>query len=389
MSVYKNTTTKFDKKTNKERTITTYRVSVRYIDWQGKHQRHTKRGFPTKKEAKEYEAKFLAEASNSCSMLFEDLVVKYMENRKLKNLKVSTLTNKQFIIDKHLLPTFGKIEVDTIKATHIEAWQKALLQDEANYALTYIYTINNLLKSILYYAVRVLGLQKNPADATEKIGIARNDDFNYWTQDEFNKFMTVLLDKEANAKAGIRRKCNDYILSMAFILLFYTGLREGELLALTGNDIDVANRTITISKTYKRIKGKDLITYPKTKSGNRKIKISEGLAKKLEVFLTAFPERKANDRIFESLNVSSLYRAIHSTAKLAGLKEIRIHDLRHSCCSLLFHIGCNPQQVKAYLGHKNIQITLNVYAHLYPESFDEVTEKIQEVENLTSIEFNN
>ena len=122
MSVYKNTTTKFDKKTNKERTITTYRVSVRYIDWQGKHQRHTKRGFPTKKEAKEYEAKFLAEASNSCSMLFEDLVVKYMENRKLKNLKVSTLTNKQFIIDKHLLPTFGKMEVDTIKATHIEAW---------------------------------------------------------------------------------------------------------------------------------------------------------------------------------------------------------------------------------------------------------------------------
>ena len=287
MPVYKCISTKHDKKTNKERITTTYKVSVRYTDWQGKHQRHTKRGFSTRKEAKDYEAKFLAEVTNSCSMLFEDVTVKYMENRKLKNLKTSTLSNKQFIIDKHILPTFGKKEVNAIKPVDIEAWQKALLNDKANYASTYIYTINNLLNSILYYAERVLGLPRNPSASTEKIGKARNDYFNYWTHEEFNKFITMLLDKKANAKAGIKRKCNDYILSMAFILLFYTGLREGELLALTGNDIDIANRTITINKTYKQIKGQELITPPKTKSSNRTLSITESLAENLKSFINS------------------------------------------------------------------------------------------------------
>ena len=387
MPVYKDEKTKFDKKTNKERTINTYMVSVRYTDWQGKHQRHTKRGFLTKKEAKEYEAKFLAEVTNSCNMLFEDIVAKYMENRKLKNLKHSTLTNKQFLINAHILPTFGKMEVNAIKPSDIEAWQKALMNNKANYAPTYIYTINNLLNSILYYAGRVFGLPKNPAAATEKIGIARNDKFNYWTHEEFNKFIATLLDKEANAKAGIRRKCNDYILSMAFILLFYTGIREGELLALTSNDINLINQTITINKTFKHINGKDVITAPKTKCSNRTLKISEGLTEQLKVFLSAFPERSPNDRIFESLNPSNLFRAIHSTAKLAGLKEIKVHDLRHSCCSLLFHLGVSELKVKNYLGHSNIQTTLNIYAHLYPEALDEVTEKLQAVEDFSSIEF--
>ena len=107
-----------------------------------------------------------------------------------------------------------------------------------------------------------------------------------------------------------------------------------------------------------------------------------------KVFLSTFPERSPNDRIFESLNPSNLFRAIHSTAKLAGLKEIKVHDLRHSCCSLLFHLGVSELKVKNYLGHSNIQTTLNIYAHLYPEALDEVTEKLQAVEDFSSIEFN-
>ena len=389
MPIYKSTSTKLDKKTNKERTTTTYIVDVRYTDWQGKHQRHRKRGFATRKEAKDYETKFLAEATNSCSMLFEDLAVKYMENRKLKGLKSSTLSNKQYLIKTHLLPTFGKMEVNAIKPANIEAWQKELCNSDNNYADGYIYTINNLLNSILYYAERVFGLPRNPAAAAEKIGKASNEKFNYWTHDEFNRFISKLLDKEANAKAGIKRKGDDRILAMAFILFFYTGLREGELLALQFKDIDTDNRTITINKTFKHLNGQDLVTTPKTKSSNRTLTITESLAEKLKSFFDAFPPHNPDDRIFESLNVSKLWRAIHSTAKLAGLKEICIHELRHSCCSLLFHLGCEPLKVKNYLGHRNIQTTLNIYAHLYPESLDEVTNKLQEVEDFTSIKFNN
>lgn len=378
MPVYKNITTKIDKTTGKERTITSYYVSARYKDWEGKNQRHVKRGFATKKEAKEYETNFLANVSNSCTQLFEDVAVKYIENRKLKKLKLSTIENKQYLINKHLLPTFGKMPVNSITSAHIEQWQKKML--EKHYALTYIYTINNLLATILRYAVRFLNLGKNPADATDTVGVSRNDHFDFWTPDEFNKFLTFLNDKEANAKAQIKRRCSTAVLTMAFTILFYTGLREGEMLALTSNDIDLEKQTISVNKTFKRLKSQDYISSPKTKNSNRVIKISDTLTEKIIQYLASIEDLQPDDRIFESINVHNLYRAIHSTAKLAGIKEIRVHDLRHSCCSLLFHLGCTPLQVKTYLGHKNIQITLNIYAHLYPESMDEISRKLQSVE---------
>ncbi len=380
MPVYKTVSDKIDKKTGKERTITTYYVSVRYKDWEGKNQRHMKRGFATKREAKEYEANFLANVSNSCTQLFEDVAKKYIENRKLKNLKLSTLENKQYLINKHILPTFGKMPVNSITPTHIEQWQKTMLGNEKNYAPTYVYTINNILNTILKYAVRYLNLNKNPADATETIGEARNDHFDFWTPEEFDKFLTALNDKEANAKAQIKRKCSDYALTMAFTILFYTGLREGELHALTSSDIDLDKQTISVSKTFKRLKSQNYLSSPKTKNSNRVIKISTTLTEKIREYLSSIEDLQPTDRIFESINVSNLFRAIHSSAKLAGIKEIRVHDLRHSCCSLLFHLGCTPLQVKTYLGHKNIQITLNIYAHLYPESMDEISQKIQTVE---------
>lgn len=380
MPVYKNVNNKIDKKTGKERTVTTYYVSVRYKDWEGKNQRHVKRGFATKREAKEYETNFLANVTNSCTQLFEDVTKKYMENRKLKNLKLSTLENKQYLISKHLLPTFGKMPVNAITPIHIEQWQKKMLASEKKYAPTYIYTINNILNTILKYAVNYLNLGKNPADATESIGTARNDHFDFWTPDEFKKFLDALNDKEANAKAQIKRRCSDYVLTMAFTILFYTGLREGELLALTSNDIDLEKQTISVTKTFKRLKSQDYLSSPKTKNSTRVIKISATLTEKIKEYLSSIVDLQPTDRIFESINVSNLFRAIHSSAKLAGIKEIRVHDLRHSCCSLLFHLGCTPLQVKTYLGHKNIQITLNIYAHLYPESMDEISQKVQSVE---------
>ena len=377
MPVYKSETTKKDK-AGKERTVTSYYVSVRYKDLDGKSQRHCKRGFTTKRAAKDYETNFIANVSNLCTQLFEDVATKYIENRKLKKLKLSTIENKQYLIDKHLIPTFGKMPVNSITPAHIEQWQKKML--EKKYAPTYVYTINNLLNTILRYAVRYLSLGKNPADATDTIGVSRNDHFDFWTPDEFNKFLTFLNDKEANAKAQIKRRCSTAVLTMAFTVLFYTGLREGEMLALTSNDIDLEKQTISVNKTFKRLKSQDYVSSPKTRNSNRVIKISETLTEKIKQYIASIEDLQPDDRIFESINVHNLYRAIHSTAKLAGIKEIRVHDLRHSCCSLLFHLGCTPLQVKSYLGHKNIKVTLDIYAHLYPESMDEISRKLQSVE---------
>ena len=140
MPVYKNITTKIDKTTGKERTITSYYVSTRYKDWEGKNQRHVKRGFATKKEAKEYEAKFISSISNNCSILFEDLVDRYIENKKLKDIKLSTLENKLSVIRAHILPTFGKMPIDTITPIIIQKWQKKL-KGKDNFFLTVMFLL--------------------------------------------------------------------------------------------------------------------------------------------------------------------------------------------------------------------------------------------------------
>lgn len=378
MPVYKNTSSKIDKKTGKERTITSYYVSTRYKDWEGKNQRHVKRGFATRKEAKEYEAKFISSISNNCSILFEDLVDRYIENKKLKDIKLSTLENKLSVIRSHILPTFAKMPIDTITPVIIQKWQKNLM--DGDYAKTYLYLVNSVLKSILNYAVRYLGLAKNPIDATENVGKKHSSSLNFWTIEEFNKFMIALLDENTNPCLQNVYKVKRPVLALAFKILFYTGLRKGELFALTKNDIDIENKTITINKTYARIKGVDYITTPKTVNSNRVLKISETLAKSIKEYIDAIPNLEPTDRIFETITSHFLRRALNYNAEATGLKTIRVHDLRHSCCSLLFHLGCTPLEVKNYLGHKNIQITLNIYAHLYPEALDDVSKKIQAIE---------
>lgn len=172
--------------------------------------------------------------------------------------------------------------------------------------------------------------------------------------------------------------------SVAFIIQFFCGLRVGELLALTINDIDLANNTIKISKTYKRFQGKDLISPPKTRKSRRTISIPAVVKNALTDYLNKTPVHNSNDRIFKMISYNSLQRAIHSEAKLIGLKNIRVHDLRHSCISMLANAGCDITQIREYMGHSKISMTLDTYTHLYPNRFDEITSKIDKIsESLT------
>lgn len=255
------------------------------------------------------------------------------------------------------------------------------------YAPTYIHNINNLLKYIFDYAVKIYKLPSNPVRICGSIGKARNDHMDYWTPDEFSLFTTALQDTKRNRSAQIKRKTDEHTLSVAFTILFYCGLRVGELLALTHNDIDLESSRLSITKTYKRFKGTDLILQPKTKASVRNIKMPAIVHKILSEYLLKLPSDNPQERIFQAISYNSLYRAIHSEAKLLGLKEIRVHDLRHSCASMLANAGCDYEQIKAFLGHNDVRVTLNIYTHLYPHKFDDIANKIDKLVN-TSVEEN-
>ena len=145
--------------------------------------------------------------------------------------------------------------------------------------------------------------------------------------------------------------------------LYYTGMRVGELCALTPADVDLEGHTITINKTFQRINGRDVIWPPKTPKSNRVVTIPQTLANCLKEYMDKCYEIQPDDRLFPYTK-SFLNHEMLRGCKKSGVKKIRVHDLRHSHASLLIEMGCQPLLIADRLGHEKIQTTLNTYSHL-------------------------
>ena len=164
----------------------------------------------------------------------------------------------------------------------------------------------------------------------------------------------------------------------AFKTLFWTGIRIGELLALTIKDFDPVNKTLTINKSYQRIKGRDVITDPKTPKSNRVITLPEFMVHDLNEYIGMLYGIMENDRLFHTTK-SYLEHEMIRGCELSGVKKIRLHDLRHSHASLLIsELGLQPNLVADRLGHEKITTTLQTYSHLYPDNNRELADKLEE-----------
>ena len=160
----------------------------------------------------------------------------------------------------------------------------------------------------------------------------------------------------------------------AFEMLYWCGIREGELLALTPADFDFEAGTVKISKSYQRLHGEDVITTPKTKKSNRTIKMPNFLCDEMRDYLGMLYGVKKKDRIF-TVTKSYLHHEMDRGAKEAGVKRIRIHDLRHSHISLLIDMGFSAVAIADRVGHESIEITYR-YAHLFPSKQTEMADKL-------------
>ena len=344
MPVYK------DEKTN------TWYFSCYYKDWQGQQKRKLKRGFALQREAKEAERKFLEVYKQNASMSFAAFYEIYLDHCKQK-IKPSTIRTKENIFNNRILPYFGDMPLNTIKADTIRRWQNELTQK--NLSQYYIKAVNTQLKILFNFAVKYEYLVKNPTKSTENIGKTTKS-ISFWTVEEF--------------KQNIKLFSGVYYIVLS--LLFYTGMRIGELLALTIGDYDRIAKTITINKTYTKIDNREIIQTPKTENSIRTIIVPSVAASLLEKYLDTIPAPKTNQRIFEQVKIGTLEVAFAREQKRAGLVPIRIHDLRHSHASLLIHLNINILAISERLGHKNPNITLAIYGHLYKENRDEIAEKL-------------
>lgn len=318
-------------------------------DWTGKRKQIKKAGFSRRTDALEYERDYLAREQGSLDMTFGALIDLYMADAKAR-LRPTTVDNKTWIIEKKILPYFRDQRVSDITPAKIRKWQTDLIGK--GYAPTYLKTINNQMTAVLNYAVRYYGLASNPAEAAGSMGKRTAGEMDFWTLDEFEKFIAGM-EGEPTAR-------------MAFNLLFWTGVREGELLALTLKDVDFDRSGIYIRRSFARLGGDDLIQEPKTPKSRRFIPCPAFLMDMLRDYVARLYEYNPADRLFP-FTKKWVNNQLRQCCARTGVKLIRVHDIRHSHASMLVNSGADPLLIADRLGHEKVTTTLGTYAHLYPD----------------------
>lgn len=327
-----------------------------YTNWTGKRKKKKKEGFATKREAQAFERSFLEKEAGKPSMSFQSLYDLYKEDCS-HHLRKSTMAAKFTAMEKNILPYFSNLGITEITPAIVRTWQNEITSK--GYAPGYLYLLHRQLSAIMNFAVRFYGLSVNPVPCAGSIG--KNEPRQaFWTLDEFRRFAMTL---------------SSPIHIMVFYLLFWTGARIGEVLALTWDD--VGEGSIHISKTMSHIKGETYIRAPKTRESIRTVKLPSFLSAMLEDYRRLSTYTGPN--LFPSAGGGSFVKVIARHAKMAGVTPIRIHDLRHSHASMLIHAGVPVIAIAERLGHKNAQTTLQVYAHLYKSAKDEVTSVLEKL----------
>ena len=324
-----------------------------YVKENGISKKVKKMGFNKKQEAMEYERNYINSFVSDTEITFENLYKSYMDDQK-NRLKPSTLESKTYIFNKKILPFFQKYKIKEITPLLIRKWQNELIKE--NFAQTYLRAIHEQLVAILNYAVKFYNLNKNPCSAAGRIGKKNAGEMNIWTLEEFKQFIKAINHKK-EAVVG-------------FNILFYTGMRVGEMLALTISDIDFEKCRIRINKTFQRIKRTDVISTPKTPKSKRTIDCPKFVIDIIQDYIKVLYKPTSKTRLFEGFTKSKFQNDVNVYSRKANLKKIRVHDLRHSHATFLLSKGVNIVSLSRRLGHERVSTTLDIYSHVLKEDDD-------------------
>jgi integrase len=331
-----------------------------YTDWTGVKRRKKKRGFKLQRDAKDFEADFLARQTMSTDMTFAALVEIYNDDMH-DRLRLTTRKTKSFMMNTHILPFFKDHKVNAITSAHVRKWQAELLAK--GYAPTYLKSINSQLVAVMNYAVRYYGLEKNPCYAAGPLGKKDADAMLFWTHDEFSQFIQCV--RRRPAKIG-------------FELLFWTGMRISELLALTEHNFDFVRGGVNIELGYQRVDGEDIMDDPKTEKSRRHIPLPAAIIEMVQEYIKRLYDYKPGDRLFPYTK-GYFHNARDKACTLSGVKHIRIHDIRHSHAALLIDMDVPILLISERLGHEDVKTTLRTYGHLYPHRHGDAVARMNEL----------
>ena len=347
----------------------TWRTKLSYKDWTGTVKKHTKGGFLSEEETIVYEGKYLARVEphiNLNKMRFGEFIDRYILD-KSASIRKTTLDKKISIIEKHIRPYLGKLIITEIKPIDILRWQNILKEmkdiEGKGYEDTYLRQIQNELNAIFNHADRYYDLDRNPVRKVTKMGKKQpNGEQEYWTLEEYKEFSNAISDKPTAY--------------YCFQILFWTGIREGELLGLTKGDFDKRRRTLNIDKTWHSTDG-GYLGKPKTDESYRKVVLPQFLADEIDDYIQSIYGIEDKDRLFQ-VSKSFLHHEMERGTLKSGVKKIKIHGLRHSHAALLLNNNFTEYEVADRLGHKGITIT-ELYSHMYNKTRIKIANKLNDL----------
>lgn len=350
-----------------------FRVSYRYTDpITGEIKNSSKRGFQLKREAEDWIVDELPaiiaqkeqKQKTIDTMTMDELVEEYCRYKRM-HVRITTFETKEHIIRTKILPYFTGRLVKKIEPIDIINWQVNLVQPQENmktYSETYLRTINNQLVAIFNYAVTVRRLPISPCKGLEKLGAKKGPERAIWEPQEFDQFIQT---QEGNP-----------LRYYAYRTLFWTGMREAELLGVCKKHLDLKNGIVYVKDGYHKVKGQ-VDKGLKNSESYRTVKIPNFLAEELQEFIDSLGPMSPNTRIFDT-SKSTLLKHLHNGAKKAGIKEICVHCLRHSYISMCVQQGIPYTTISAQVGHSEFLQSLH-YSHSYKNSGDFLVNALERV----------
>lgn len=347
-----------------------YAFTLRYKDIYGNSKQYTSKGYDTKKEAELEEAKYRIKINekkiNVSNLTFNQVFLEYIEYKRTR-IKLQTV-NKIKDLYKILEP------IKEVKINNFDLGmynQFKLYLEKKDFSINYKNKVLNLVKSLITYSHKYYNTSDsilNFIEPLKEINKVKKE-MQFFTYDEFQKFISVV---------------EEFDYKTFYEVLYYLGLRQGEATALTWNDINFNKKEVSINKTLTtKLKGQlYTVSSPKTQKSNRILPIPKKLVESLKMLKEKAKKKKYfNESWFVfgdelPFRETTIQHKKNKYCKIAGVKQIRIHDFRHSCASFLIQHGASIVLVSKYLGHSKISITLDTYTHLYENELKKVSNLI-------------
>ena len=200
-----------------------------YTDWDGQSRQKMKRGFQKKKDAKDWESRFIASRKYDSKTTIGKITTDFLQEITPRR-RYTTISNYQNAFKNHINPHFEDLPIGALTEKHVVEWQNRLIT--SGLADTYINKLDTIFRTVYKFGARRCKILDNPFDGLEKIGKGKAQTMQFWTLDQYQRFIALV---------------DDPVKYIAFELLYYTGIRLGELMPLTAADADTQNGILHIN----------------------------------------------------------------------------------------------------------------------------------------------